>query len=235
MIPNLNTREVTMNELQALQFEDRTVRVVERDGETRWVAADVCEILGLSNPSMAVGRLDDDEGGISSIDTPSGTQEMLTVNESGLYSLIFKSRKPEARRFKKWVTSVVLPALRKTGQYAVGQDEDPLVTQARIQLEVAQRQVQLGHAIEEQRRQIEELKAQAGITVTHSTIRGFCVKHKLTLLPNEAKKVGRRLSKLCRERGLEVRKVEDAGYGQIGAYPNEVLAEWLESHRKPVA
>lgn len=82
------------------------------NGKPAVVAADVCRILGLSNVSMAVVDLDDDERGISSIDTPSGKQNMIVVNESGFYALAFKSRKPDAKRFRKWVTSEVLPALR---------------------------------------------------------------------------------------------------------------------------
>jgi prophage antirepressor-like protein len=81
--------------------------------------------MGLSNVSLAVnGRadrpgdgLDDDERGIATVNTPSGEQQMLVVSESGLYSLIFKSRKPEAKAFKKWVTAEVLPAIRKYGMY----------------------------------------------------------------------------------------------------------------------
>jgi len=66
---------------------------------------------------MAFARLDDDEKGVVSNDTPGGQQEMTTINESGLYSLILSSRKPEARAFKRWVTHEVLPAIRKTGRY----------------------------------------------------------------------------------------------------------------------
>ena len=68
---------------------------------------------------VALSRLDDDEKGVSSIDTLGGVQTMATVNESGLYSLIMGSRKPEAKRFKKWVTAEVLPSIRKTGSYGV--------------------------------------------------------------------------------------------------------------------
>lgn len=106
-----------MDELVPFAFEGAEVRVIDRDGEPWFVAADVCAALDIGNVSMAVSRLDADERGISTTDTPSGAQEMLLVNESGLYSLILTSRKPAAKRFKKWVTSEVLPSIRKTGQY----------------------------------------------------------------------------------------------------------------------
>ena len=98
-------------------FSTLPLRVVVKDGNPWFVAADVCRALTIGNSRMAMERLDDDERGVSSIDTPYGTQQMGVVNESGLYSLILGSRKPEAKRFKKWVTAEVLPAIRKTGRY----------------------------------------------------------------------------------------------------------------------
>lgn len=107
------------------RFEAKEVRTILIDDQPWFVAADVCASLAISNVSLAVnGRadresdgLDIDEKGVATVNTPSGDQEMLVVNESGLYSLIFKSRKAEAKRFKKWVTSEVLPTIRKNGSY----------------------------------------------------------------------------------------------------------------------
>lgn len=85
-----------------------------------WIAAgDVCLALGLSNASQAVASLEDDEKGVITADTLGGPQEIRTVNESGMYALVFRSRKPEAQKFRKWVTSEVLPAIRQTGSYGV--------------------------------------------------------------------------------------------------------------------
>lgn len=94
-----------------------TVRVINRDDIPWFVAADVCRALGIGNASDAVRTLDDDERGIGTIDTLGGHQEAVVVSESGLYALIFKSRKPHAAKFRKWVTAEVLPSIRKTGQY----------------------------------------------------------------------------------------------------------------------
>ena len=85
------------------------------EGEPRFVAADVCRALGLGNSSMAVSKLDEDEKGISSIDTLGGEQKLGIVNEPGLYTLVLSSRKPEAKAFKRWITHEVIPAIRKTG------------------------------------------------------------------------------------------------------------------------
>lgn len=93
------------------------LRVIDIHGQPWFVAADVAEALDYRMASDLTRFLDDDEKGTQIVRTPSGDQMMTIINESGLYSAILRSRKPEAKRFKKWVTSEVLPAIRKTGQY----------------------------------------------------------------------------------------------------------------------
>ena len=108
-----------MNKLVAFNFESCDVRVcVGENGEPMFVAADVLSTLSLDR--KALERLDDDEKGVNSIHTPGGPQDMTVVNESGLFNLVLGSRKPEAKRFKRWVTHEVLPSIRKTGSYASG-------------------------------------------------------------------------------------------------------------------
>lgn len=117
-----NTKNTADNQLsQAFVFNasNQQVRTVMIENEPYFVAKDVCIILGISNHNDAVSRLDDDEKRGSALPTPSGTQQMVVVNESGLYHLIFQSRKPEAKAFRKWVTAEVLPTLRRTGRYEV--------------------------------------------------------------------------------------------------------------------
>lgn len=104
--------------VQVFTFEEREVRVVDRDGAPWWVAKDVCEVLGLDIASGARG-LEDDEKALQIMQTLGGSQEMTIISEAGLYSLILRSRKPEAKRFKRWVTHDVLPAIRTTGAYVL--------------------------------------------------------------------------------------------------------------------
>lgn len=118
-------------------FTTGAVRVVLRDDEPWFVAADVCAALGIARTDDGVGRLDDDEKGTASIRTPGGAQEMTVVNESGLYSLVLGSRKPEAKPFKKWVTSEVLPAIRKSGRYEVGEPLPAVVRSPRLEASMA--------------------------------------------------------------------------------------------------
>ena len=93
------------------------VRTLNLNGEPWFVAADVCTALELGHPSLTVERLDEDEKGISTIDTLGGKQRMAIINEPGLYSLVITSRKPEAKAFKRWITHEVIPAIRKHGAY----------------------------------------------------------------------------------------------------------------------
>lgn len=95
------------------------VRTVMVDGEPWFIAVDVCRILDLTDVSKSVSRLDEDEKGTNSIRTLGGEQEVLTINEPGLYSLILTSRKEEAKRFKRWVTHEVLPTIRRQGFYSM--------------------------------------------------------------------------------------------------------------------
>ena len=106
------------NALQVFNFEKRDIRVVMKDGEPWWVAKDVCDVLEIQNARDAVSALDDDERNTVGIsDGNRGNPNMNVINESGLYTLIMRSNKPEAKRFRKWVTSEVLPTIRKHGAY----------------------------------------------------------------------------------------------------------------------
>lgn len=107
-----------MNEVQLFSFEENEVRSLLINDEPYFVGKDVAEILGYKNPRDAVNKhVDDEDKGVAKCDTLGGVQELTVINESGLYSLVLSSKLPSAKKFKRWVTSEVLPALRKTGQY----------------------------------------------------------------------------------------------------------------------
>lgn len=107
-----------MNELQIFKNNQfGNVRIVMKGQEPWFVAKDICECLAISKHRDAISRLDSDERGSLKVDTLGGKQEMSTVNEYGLYSLVLSSRKPEAKEFKRWITHDVIPQIRKTGQY----------------------------------------------------------------------------------------------------------------------
>lgn len=113
-----------MNEMQIFNNpEFGTIRTVERESEVWFVGKDIAEALGYSNPRKAlIDHVDDEDKGVTKCDTLGGGQEMTIINESGLYSLVLSSKQPGAKKFRRWVTSEVLPSIRKTGGYNIPKD-----------------------------------------------------------------------------------------------------------------
>lgn len=147
------------------------IRVSTVEGEPWFVAKDVCDALGLSNTTEALRNLDDDEvSNISNSEVAqNGGRAARIISEPGLYKLIMRSRKPEAKAFQRWVTHEVLPAIRKTGGYiAAKQDETPEQIMARAVL-VAQ------DTIERQKRQLDELKPKAMFADAVAASDGTCL------------------------------------------------------------
>jgi prophage antirepressor-like protein len=132
-------------EITVFKFEgEKSVRTVEIDGEPWFMAKDVCEILVIENARQAIQDFPKNEKGVSTIYTLRGKQEMNIINEPGVYRLIFQSRKPQAEAFKTWIFNVVLPAIRKTGAYAL--PEFKKQTEARLQ-DIEARQLKIESAL----------------------------------------------------------------------------------------
>ena len=114
-----------MNKVTIFKYEEnKLVRTMDISGEPWFVLKDVCDVLGLSTPARVAERLDSDEVSQAHlIDSVGRSQEMTIISESGLYNVILRSDKPEAKPFRKWVTAVVLPSIRKNGGYIAGQEE----------------------------------------------------------------------------------------------------------------
>lgn len=114
-----------MNKVTIFKYEEnKLVRTMNVSGEPWFVLKDVCDVLGLSTPARVAERLDSDEVSRAHlIDSVGRSQEMTIISESGLYNVILRSDKPEAKPFRKWVTAVVLPSIRKNGGYIAGQEE----------------------------------------------------------------------------------------------------------------
>lgn len=114
------------------RFDTHEVRTMLIDDQPWFVASDVASVLQYRNAPDMTRNLDDDEKGTQIVRTLGGSQEMLIINESGLYSAILRSRKPEAKRFKKWVTAEVLPAIRRSGHYSDNNDSMATLLNATI-------------------------------------------------------------------------------------------------------
>ena len=180
------------------------LRITKDEQDNIWfVAKNVTTALGLDRPSQSTRYLDPDEKGMCLVDTPSGRQEMITISEAGLYSLILKSRKPEAKQFKRWVTHEVLPAIRRDGGYMVAKDETPEETMARAFI-IAQSTIERQKArITQQSAQIEEMTPKALFADAVAASDGTCLVGELAKMLTQAGfKVGQnRLFKLLRDDG----------------------------------
>jgi prophage antirepressor-like protein len=181
-------------------FEGQDLRVVMRGKKPWFVAADVCAALNVKDVSMACARLDDDEADTSSIGIRSVTgviqdREVVVINESGLYSLTLTSRKPEAKRFKKWVTNEVLVSIRETGAYSISKEvslptnyiaalEDLLASKKAEALALGERDhaIRTKHLIGNKReatamatasvavREVKRLRDELGFSARHATV-----------------------------------------------------------------
>ncbi|MBR1438599.1 MAG: Bro-N domain-containing protein, partial [Synergistaceae bacterium] len=105
------------NEMQVFKYKEQQVRTTEIDGEIWFVAKDVADILGFEDATHAIRGLDEDEKGLQKVETLRGMQDMTIISEAGLYTLLMRSNKTEAKSFRRWVTHEVLPSIRKHGMY----------------------------------------------------------------------------------------------------------------------
>ena len=144
------------------------VRVLNKDGEPWFVGKDIAERLGYSNPQKAIRtHVDNDDKGVNEMDTPGGKQDLIIINESGLYSLILSSKLPNAKKFKRWVTSEILPSIRKNGMYATDEllDNPDLLIAAATKLKEEREKNRILNEINEKQTQIiGELKPRADYT-----------------------------------------------------------------------
>ena len=183
-----------------------SVRTVLKDGEPWFVAKDVCDILEIANARDAISTLDEDERGsvgITDGTSPAGGNPNVNIiNESGLYALVFKSRKPQAHAFRKWVTSEVLPEIRKTGGYIATSPEDTL------EMIMARAILIANDKIQKQQAQIEEMKPKAlfadAVIASHTSV---LVGDLAKLLKQNGVKIGQnRLFSILRRDGWLIKR-----------------------------
>lgn len=197
-----------MNSMQVFKNDQfGTIRAMRgEDGEPMFIAGDVAKILGYGDATHMTRRLENDEKGLHSVETPGGTQMANVITEPGLYSAILGSRVPEAKAFKRWVTHEVLPALRRDDGYMVARDETPEQTMARAVLLAQQ-------TIDRQKSRIAELEPKALFADAVAASDGTCL-------------VGE-LAKMMRQNGVEVGQNrlfamlrEDGYLGNVGQNRN---------------
>lgn len=226
-----------MSDLTPYRFpEDSSeIRTLLRDGEPWFVAADVAGALGYVRPNNAVAQhVDDEDRGT----TPNqgGGPDLIVVNESGLYALIFGSRLDKAKRFKRWVTAEVLPSIRKTGAYGSEQieDLDPL-DQAQKMLDAIRADRERMAAIEGRADHVEGrvdvVESQLSGVLGHYnefTALGYAKLEGLDTSRSYLSRLGRMATKIMRERGGEPHTRQDASFGAVNVYPVSALREAVE-------
>lgn len=197
-----------MNDIQIFNYSGNEVRTIQKDGEPWFVLKDVCAVLGISKYRDTAARLDADERGSVELDTPGGMQNMTIINESGLYNVILRSDKPEAKPFRKWVTAEVLPSIRKHGAYMTENTLENMIASPEFG-------IKLLTALQEEREQRVKLEAKVesdapkvlfadAVNASHTTI---LVGELAKLLKQNGKDIGQnRLFAYLRDNGYLIKR-----------------------------
>lgn len=233
-------------------FELRTLGTCEAP---LFVASDVCQVLGIKDVSQACESLDEDEKLIRVIDGSGQNRDMLCVSESGLYSLVLRSRKKQAKIFKKWITAEVIPSIRKTGNYSIANQDPRLVlleqlsqlTHQQIALEQRQKELDLENQrirLDQQQLQAEQ-NSQAETILQHDaeigrlfqpdgaliSLAGCLNLHGKSATASQLSRVGKAAAKAYREKyGKEPERIGDARYGTVGVYPQAIALQALKDY-----
>ena len=224
------------------------LRAVSIEGEPWFVAADVCNALEIDRTQTR--RLDEDEKGVCSIQTPGGQQEFVTVSEAGLYSLVLGSRKPEAKIFKRWVTHEVIPSIRKTGMYATPATIDNIIANPDLFIQLLQEykaEQQKNNAltvqVAEQKKIIADMTPQS--EYYKKVLR--CKKAiPITIIAKDYGMSAKKMNKLLHDLGIQFKKDKDtwllyqkyanSGYTKSKTYVNEhgafIHTYWTQAGRE---
>jgi len=224
-----------MKDLTIFDYEGNEVRtIIGEDGEPWWVAKDVCDILELGHITQALKGLEEEDLTVTKLQSGGQIREMKIINEPGLYTLILRSNKPEAKKFRKWITKEVLPSIRKTGSYST----KPLSMSEQILMQ-AQMLVALEKEQIETRREQEKLKADQ-LKISHEVdaikhkikddpgyfaITGYANIYDVSIDAEMAKYLGKSASSLSRERGVHISRVKHGRWGYVNAYHELILKD----------
>jgi len=232
-----------MSQLTPFNFKGEPVRVVEIDGDAWLVISDVCRVLGHSNPTMAMEMVDVDDRrrfrrsealNFAEVFPDNRIQSVNLINESGLYALVFSSKLPSARDFRRWVTSEVLPQIRKTGQYApapmsaldaLAASVALLQEQERRTAAIEAQQAEIGQRQNAIENRVTQLDANSGwvTAMGWSNVNGLAVTDNATMA-----RLGRKASAMLRGMGIERRTTTSEVFGIVNIYPDGVLEQAAE-------
>jgi prophage antirepressor-like protein len=217
-----------MNDLKI--FENKKfgkIRTTIKDGEPWFVLKDICESLEIGNSRMVSERLEYDEKGVSIIDTLGGKQEMSIVSESGLYKVIFQSRKENALKFQSWVTKEVIPQIRKTGSYSIA----PKNLKEALYLAYKQQE-----EIEKLNETNECLEIALNTSIKFYTATQYNKKFKMNWNMKKYQKIGMQMTAYCSANRIEIRKCQtnDERFGETNSYPLPAWENFFDSKRREI-
>lgn len=207
------------------------VRVlIQEDGEPLFCLSDICNILELQS-SAVIRRLEEGVTSNHPLPTNGGIQQLTFVNEEGLYDVILGSRKESTKPFRKWVTSEVLPSIRKTGSYSVKpmSQAELLLQQAQVIVDLEKRQIAQEGKIQQLTKDFDYLKSKTNNTPDFYSVVGYCSLKGISINLEDAKQLGKEASKICKDNGIKTGSLPDPRFGRIKTYPYRVLESVIES------
>lgn len=214
------------------------VRIVTDESNQPWFClADLCSILELQ-ASAVMRRLEDDVTTNHPISDNLGrTQQANFVNEDGLYDVILDSRKPEARKFRKWITSEVLPSIRATGSYSVAGVEwgTPVLQMLRTMETQVSQLLTTQKEVRQLRDDLDELKERTASVPKASTIVAYVTRNNIPLDIQKYPSTGRKATNLAKKKGVKISRLNDPRFGHVNVYPDTLLDELFADHYRPKA
>lgn len=240
-----------MNEIMIFEDADfgQVRTIMSASNEPLFCLADVCTALGMKK--FRVERLAKDVISNHPLQTAGGLQQVTFVNEDGLYDIVLDSRKPKAKNFRKWITSKVVPSIRKTGSYSIKQPEQLSAAESllqSVQLLVAhERQLSL---LETQQKNMQKamnglfdrvnslsfendmMKQKLNNEIERYTVIGYCSLHKIDITRKEAAIIGGACARMCKKENIPTESIADPRFGKVNTYPSEIIAKCYEERQK---
>lgn len=239
-----------MNELMI--FEDalfgQVRTIMGESNEPLFCLSDVCRALEMKR--FRIERLDKDVISNHPLQTAGGLQQVTFVNEDGLYDIVLDSRKPKAKKFRKWITSEVVPSIRKTGSYSVEQPKELSAAESLLQsvqllvaherqlaiLEHNQKNMQgaissLYDKVYGMQFQTNMIEQKLNNEIDRYTVIGYCSAHNIPMTLTEASIIGGMCSRMCKKRNIPLEPIADRRFGKVNTYPSELIAEAIKNRQ----
>ena len=220
-----------MNDLTVFNFEANEVRVIDQNGEPWFVLRDVLQAMGSSTPpnvakASVIDGLGEGYNNVIPLQTAGGTQQTTIISEPAVTFLVSRSNTDTGKRLNRWIHAEVLPSIRKTGSYGLPQVKDPSLAahvKTLIELDIVkQEQQRIAMEVSDNTRRLDQIET----AHDHFTVMGYMtyITRKSVDL-NQAKAIGKKATKLCKDRGIDIGHVPDPRFGRVHTYPKFLLDE----------